>query len=58
MKKDLFTLICMVLVCATVMLGVMGIYRLLGESKTDGTIIPTAKSSTLAFKAKSFGALS
>jgi hypothetical protein len=28
MKKDLLTVLCITLVCATVMLGIMGIYRI------------------------------
>ncbi len=30
MKRDLLTILCMTLVCASVMLGIMGIYRLVG----------------------------
>lgn len=39
MKKDLLSIICLTLVCATVMLGVMSIYRFispLGESRRLG----------------------
>ncbi len=39
MKKDLLSIICLTLVCATVMLGVMSIYRFispLGESHSLG----------------------
>ncbi len=30
MKKDLLTILCMTLVCASVMLGIMGVYRMVG----------------------------
>lgn len=35
MKKDIISILCMTLLCATVMLGIMGIYRMIGS--------PTAK---------------
>ncbi len=38
MKKDLITLLCMTLVCASVMLGVMGIYRIVGSQHRKNTI--------------------
>ncbi len=31
LKKDLISILCMTLLCATVMLGIMGIYRILGS---------------------------
>ena len=34
MKRDLLTILCMTLVCASVMLGIMGIYRLVGTKST------------------------
>ncbi len=30
MKKELLTILCMTLVCASVMLGIMGIYKITG----------------------------
>ena len=50
MKNDLFTLICMTLVCATVMFGVMGIYKLLGNEKTTSGIAIEKSGVTTAFK--------
>ena len=38
MKKDLLTLICMTLVCASVMLGIMGIYRIVGSQHRKNTL--------------------
>lgn len=35
MKKDLLSIICMTLVCATVMLGVMSIYKFFGATATS-----------------------
>ena len=47
MKKDLLTILCMTLVCASVMLGIMGIYRIVGVKtvktlETDATVHNTA----------------
>lgn len=47
MKKDLLTILCMTLVCASVMLGIMGIYRIVGvktvkKLDNDGTVHSTA----------------
>jgi hypothetical protein len=52
MKKDLFTLICMALVCATVMFGIMGIYRLMGDNADTNGISAENGTGTTAFKTK------
>ena len=52
MRKDLFTLICMALVCATVMFGIMGIYRLFGDGAPSGGISADNGTATTAFKTK------
>ncbi len=33
MKKELLTILCMTLVCASVMLGIMSVYRLTGTRR-------------------------
>lgn len=41
MKKDILSIICLTLVCATVMLGIMSIYKFLsplGESRKIGHV--------------------
>ena len=52
MRKDLFTLICMALVCATVMFGIMGIYRLMGDCTDTKGISAESGTGTTAFKTK------
>lgn len=33
MKNELLSILCMTLICATLMLGIMGIYRLVGTAQ-------------------------
>ena len=51
MKKDLLTILCMTLVCASVMLGIMGIYRIVGI-KTVKTLENNATVHSTAFKVR------
>ena len=42
MKKDLLTILCMSLICASVMLGIMGLYRIVGAQSRRHRITPDA----------------
>ena len=53
MKKDWLTLLCMTLVCATVMFGIMGIYKLIGQGKFQKDVHRQEHTSTAAFKTRS-----
>jgi hypothetical protein len=46
MKRDLLTILCMTLVCASLMLGIMGVYRIVSAHSrggiTNGGVEPSA----------------
>lgn len=56
MKRELLTLLCMTLICASVMLGIMGVYRIFG-SKLKHDIAPESGTKTTAFKSAGIRAL-
>ena len=58
MKKDIFTIICMSLICASVMLGIMGLYRLVGIQNRQSRITPDSGVHLTAFKADGFLSIS
>ncbi len=39
MKNELLSILCMTLICATLMLGIMGIYRMVGSSQTKKRMV-------------------
>lgn len=50
MKKELLTILCMTLVCASVMLGIMGIYKIFGSHHKKTEIIPDEGIEMTAFR--------
>lgn len=50
MKKELLTILCMTLVCASVMLGIMGLYRIAGAHGKQNRLIGESGVESTAFK--------
>ena len=48
MKKELLSIICMTLICATLMFGIMGIYRMVGAAQNKKRMVGNSPIHTMA----------